>query len=77
MAETTDYLVFRKLVLTPIFRPRTWTQSSAKFILTSPACPDAHLHLKIFGFAFWEFAKPAHEHHLQVFLPAQALYSSI
>jgi hypothetical protein len=27
---------------------------------------SAHLHMAIHGFAFWKFAKPAHEHHLQV-----------
>ena len=25
-----------------------------------------NLHMIIHGFAFWEFAKPAYEHHLQV-----------
>jgi hypothetical protein len=45
--------------------------SSANFILTCPACPDAHLHMIIHGFAFGKFAKPAHEHHLQV-LPTRA-----
>jgi hypothetical protein len=29
--------------------------------------PDAHLHMAIHGFAFWKFAKPAHEHHLASF----------
>jgi hypothetical protein len=28
--------------------------------------PDAHLHIAIHGFAFWKFAKPAHEHNLQI-----------
>jgi hypothetical protein len=29
---------------------------------------DAHLHIAIHGFAFWKFAKPAHEHNLQILL---------
>jgi hypothetical protein len=29
--------------------------------------PLAHLHIVIHGFAFWKFAKPAHERNLQVF----------
>jgi hypothetical protein len=30
----------------------------------------------IHGFAFWKFAKPAHEHHLQVFLDRTSLVLS-
>jgi hypothetical protein len=44
---------------------------SANFILTSPACPDAHLHMIIYGFVL-KFTKPAHKHHLQVFQCSQA-----
>jgi hypothetical protein len=29
---------------------------------------DVHLHIAIHGFAFWKFAKPAHEHNLQILL---------
>jgi hypothetical protein len=49
------------------FRPSTGIQPSTNFILTCPACAFAHLHMIIHGFAFLKFAKPAHEHHLQVF----------
>jgi hypothetical protein len=57
--------------MTQNFRPSTGIQSYASYILTCPACSDAHLHMIIHGFAFVKFAKPAHEHHLQVF-PARA-----
>jgi hypothetical protein len=30
---------------------------------------NAHLHIAIHGFAFWKFAKPAHEHNLQILPP--------
>jgi len=30
----------------------------------------------IHGFAFWKFAKPAHEHHLQVCHPSQAYFAA-
>ena len=61
----------REFIVTHNFRPSIETHSSANFILTGPACPIAHLHMIIHGFACWKFAKPADEHHLQV-LPARA-----
>jgi hypothetical protein len=62
--------------MTQYLRPSTETQSSANIILKNPACPDAHLPMIIHGFAFWKFAKPAYEHHLQV-LPAHRKPSSL
>jgi hypothetical protein len=55
-----------EFIMTQIFRPSTGIKSSTNFILTSPAYPNANLHIIIHGFAFWKFAKPVHEHHLQV-----------
>ena len=31
-----------------------------------PVCPVAHLHIVIHRFCFLKFAKPAHEHNLQI-----------
>jgi hypothetical protein len=56
----------REFIVTHNFRSSIGTHSSANFVLKSPACPDTHLHMIIHGFAFLKFAKPAHEHHLQV-----------
>jgi hypothetical protein len=66
-----EIVYVREFIMIQYFRQSIGTQSSANFILTCPACPLAHLHMIIHGFAFWKFAKPAHEHHLQV-LPARA-----
>ena len=52
--------------MTHNFRPSTGIQLSTNSILTSPACPLTHLHMIIHGFAFWKFAKPVYERHLQV-----------
>ena len=41
----------------------------------SPACPLTSLHMAIHGFAFWKFAKPAHEHHLQALKALASLVS--
>ena len=42
----------REFIMTKYLLPFTGTASSPNFILTCPACPDAHLHMIIHGFVF-------------------------